>query len=111
MTALTARRISSSSVDFLTVQVDSTRGGEIPGVTLSAQAVAIALLPRGQDPDDATAWLGASWFGAAGAVRSAGILIGPGTSNVVPEGTYEVYVRVIDNPTSPVGQAGRLTVY
>lgn len=108
---VSARRMSSQSVDFLTAWVDSTRGGAVEGVSLSSQPVAIAFTAVGHDPDVTTTWRSATWFGTAGVARGAGILIGPGTSHVIAEGKYEVYVKVTDNPTIPVGHAGRLTIF
>lgn len=108
---VTNLRISSASVDFVSAWVDSTaNGGE--GITLSSQAVAIALIPVGSgDPTDATTWFGASWTGPVGTSREAAILIGPGTSHVIAEGEWSVWVKVTDSPTIPVIPAGRLTVY
>lgn len=108
---VSSRRMSSASVDFLSAWVDSTADGGT-GVTLSSQAVAIALIPIGEgDPNETTTWRGASWTGSAGVARAAAILIGPGTSHVIPEGRYDVWVRVTDTPTAPIITAGRLTVY
>lgn len=106
MTTVSARRIPSGSVEFLTVLVDT--GGV---ATLSSQPVAFALTAVGYDPDGTTTWRSASWSGEAGTSRSAAILIGPGTSHIIAEGKYEVWVKVTDNPESPIVHAGRLTIF
>jgi hypothetical protein len=105
-TTVSARRIPSGSVEFLSVWVDTD------GVaTLSSQPVAIALTPLRSDPDDDTTWRGASWAGSAATARSAAILIGPGTSHEIDAGKYEVWVKVTDNPETPIVHAGRLTIF
>jgi hypothetical protein len=100
-----ARRITSGSVEYLTVWVDS--GGT---VTLSAQTVTIAVQPQRVFPDDDTTWRAAAWSGSADTARSAAILIGPGTSNIIGKGHYDIWCKVTDSPEIPEVFCGRLTV-
>jgi hypothetical protein len=99
------RRITSGSVDFLSVWIVNHESA-----TLSAQPVYIAIQPRRVEPDEDTVWRSATWAGDAGTARAARILIGPGTSHVIPEGEYDVWSKVTDNPTIPETRHGQLTV-
>ncbi len=98
-----AIRIPVSSAEYLKVTVTAD-------VSLSAQAVSIAVIPARTRPETGD-WISATWMGSAGTTRNAAILIGPGTSNVYPLGTYDVWVKVGDTPEIPTDDAGRLTIY
>jgi hypothetical protein len=98
-----ALRIPVSSTEYLKVSVTAD-------VTLSAQTVDIAVIPARGRPT-APDWKPAAWTGSPGTTRTAMLLIGPGTSNVVALGEYDVWVRATDNPEIPTDPAGRLTVY
>jgi hypothetical protein len=111
MTALvSSRRIPSGSVEFLTAWIDSDSDGS-EGVTLSAQPVAIALQPIGSSPDEDTTWRTATWTGSPGTGRAAAILVGPGTTHVIPVGHYDVWGTITDNPEIPLVYCGRLRIY
>lgn len=101
-----ARRLTTGSVEYLGVWIDSAGT-----VTLSTQSVDIAIQPRRTPPNGATTWVAAAWTGAPGNARAASILIGPGTDNPTPAGTYDVWARVTDTPEVPEIPCGRLTVY
>lgn len=100
------RRITEGSVEFLTIWLDSAGTA-----TLSAQPIAIALTASNRNPDVTTTWRTAAWTGSAGTARGAAILIGPGTSHVIPKGTYNVWSKLTDSPEVPETFHGRLTVY
>ena len=71
------------------------------GVSLSAQAVAFSF--------DRAAWITAAWTGSAGTQRDARALVN--TGNLPAAGTYDLYVRVTDNPEIPVFSVGKVTVH
>lgn len=104
------RRITSGSVEWVSAWVDSAADGGA-GISLSAQAVAIAMQPIGVPPDGDTTWRTAAWAGTAGTARAARILIGPATSNVLAKGKYDVWSHLTDNPEVPEVYHGRLTIF
>jgi hypothetical protein len=105
-----ARRITSGSVEWVSAWLDSAADGGA-GVTLSAQAVAIAVQPVRVRPNGDTTWRTAAWAGTAGVARAARILIGPATSNVIPLGEYDIWTKLTDNPEIPEVYHGRLSIY
>lgn len=109
-TLVPSKRVASTSVEFLRAWVDSASNGE-DGATLSSQAVAFTFTTKVGSPSEDATWRGATWIGSPGTARAATILIGPGTSNVIAKGSYNVYARVTDTPEIPVVLVGRLTVY
>ncbi len=98
-----ALRIPVSSTEYLKVAVTAD-------VTLSAQTVDIAVIPARGRPT-APDWKPAAWTGSPGTTRTAMLLIGPASDNVIALGEWDVWCWVHDNPESPTDPAGRLTVY
>ncbi len=96
-------RIPVSSTEYLKVTVTAD-------VTLSAQAVSVAIIPARSRPGPPY-WQPAAWTGTAGTTRTAMLLIGPNSDNVLTVGEYDVWVLLEDNPEQPTDPAGRLTVY
>lgn len=85
-------------------------------VDISTDPVSLAFPVYGVDPV-ALDWLTSDWEVVANpAVGNykylARTLIGPGSAKTLPVGLYDVWVKVTDNPESPVIQAtGMLEIY
>lgn len=78
-------------------------------VELNTQPVFLAFLT---DPDAEPVtgdFQAATWLGAPGLSRLAGVNVGP-DGLVLAEGDYQVWWKVIDNPEKPVRRAGSLTI-
>lgn len=89
-----ARTIVRGSTEYLKVELTAD-------VTLDAQPVAFSL-------DDGTTWLAAEAVGSAEMTRTYRHLLLP---DEVPTGySFQVLVRITDNPEIPILSAGYLTV-
>ncbi len=76
-----------------------------PGVTLAAQPLAIACVPRGVQP------LSSDFKSATLSGTSATMLVGPGTTLVFTVAAlYVVWVKITATPEVPIIAAGTLTV-
>lgn len=99
------------AANIYAVSVEYIQGPLTASVPLDTQVVEVAFLPVTQPvPDDTTSWITAAWVGNAGLTRSWEILVGPGTTAVLPAGKYTVFSRVHDTPEVPVRKHDTLTV-
>lgn len=98
--------MTTGSVEYIGVWIDSAGTA-----TLSGQPVVVAVQPRRVPPNGSTTWIPATWTGAPSDARAALVLIGPGTGNAIPGGSYDVWARVTDTPEIPEIPCGRLTIY
>lgn len=98
-----ALRIPVSSAEYLKISVTAN-------VSLTSQPVHVAIVAARDRPDPGD-WQAAAWAGNAGTTRTAQLMIGPGTANVLTLGEYDIWARVTDTPEIPTDPAGRLTIY
>lgn len=59
---------------------------------------------------DRTTWMDAEWVGAEGVSREWRILLGDTNPLPTVDGSFEVFLRITDNPEVPVIKAGDLTI-
>lgn len=103
---MTSIVIPRGSVEYVTATVTLTNP---PGAVLGAQAVAISIRP---DDDTTHVWLPATWVGATPAATRQARTTSPVTFDTAgyPARTYWVFVRLVDNPETPILQAGTITI-
>lgn len=71
----------------------------------------MAFVPRGSgNPTDAD-WKTATWGNSANGWYALACLIGADTSVPLVAGMYDVWIRVVDEPETPIVLAGALEVY
>ncbi|NUW45558.1 hypothetical protein [Nonomuraea rhodomycinica] len=92
-----ATKIPSVSVEYLKVPITGPSD-----VTL--YTVQMAVIPDGQDPVTLD-WKAAIWLGT-----NAAVLIGPGATIPLSEGTYRVWVKISASPETPVLDAGLINI-
>lgn len=95
--------ISSLSKEYVLVPVSAKEAGAPIDPTTSPVEMAFAAADA--DPDD---WHEAEWE-TAGSKHYARCLVGPGEVEI-EKGLWQVWVRVTDNPETPVMRAGELRV-
>lgn len=95
---MTRSTIHRDSVEYLNVTVSAPAG-----VSLSAQPVAIAVVAGSPAVTD---WHTAAWVEGTTTAR---LLVGPAHVALTP-GYLNVWVKVTDNPETPVLKAGTITV-
>lgn len=100
--------IPRGSVEYVTATVTLTNP---PGAVLGAQTVTISIRPD-TNPPTAHVWLPATWVGATPAATRQARTTSPVTFDTAgyPARTYWVFVRLVDNPETPILQAGTITI-
>ena len=99
--------ISSQSTEYVQVPIQATIAG-LPA-NPSGDAVALSFVPAGVNAPGT--FNPGSWDVTAQGIFLAQCLVGPGAGGVVlAPGTYQVWVRVTDNPEVPIKPAGTLTI-
>ena len=71
----------------------------------SADTVQLAFMAKGAGPPGSNDWVNGVWdVGGSGisARYRAGVLVGPGGAKTLGVGTYLVWVKIADNPETPV---------
>jgi hypothetical protein len=104
----TALRISVLSTEYVKVSVSARFAGA--AVNPTSDAVSFALPLHGQPPVTGD-WKTGSWetdSTTTPAIYYARLLVGP-AGTVYPAATYDLYVKVTDNPEVPVLLAGQVT--
>jgi hypothetical protein len=91
--------ISSLSKEYVYSWVEGATGGETVEVAFIQAAKPTA-------PD----WKAAAWDNITPAGADARILIGPGTTAVLVDGTYQMWVRVTTVAEEPVLRAGPVVI-
>jgi hypothetical protein len=80
---------------------------------ISLDVVQFAFVPGGQpprrDPLDSE-WFDGFWMSQETSYFAC-ITVGPGTAVVLSEGDWAVWIKVLDNPTTPVACVDTLTIY
>lgn len=89
-------RIPSTSKQYIGIPVSGAN---------NTMPVEIAIIAATAEEPAAGDWKTAVWDGS-----SAKILIGPGTSLALADGTYRAWVRVTATPEIPVIRSGRLQI-
>jgi hypothetical protein len=108
MTVAPAWELSVISTDYIPVFVKATLHG-VP-YNPSRDPVEFAFIVGDGDPGPAD-WHTASWDTVGSSRWVAQCLVGPGTGAVLlPVGTYNVWVRVVDNPAIPTRSVGELVI-
>lgn len=107
------RRLSKLAVDDILVPVNVTVPTGANPSTID-DVVEIALVPGGQpprrDPLDSE-WQTGFWT-SNGLGLFATLTVGPGTAfGALEPGRWAVWVKVVDNPTTPVACVDTITVY
>src|SRR6266496_3261374 len=88
--------IPAASLEYVKVPITATVNGS--AVNPETDDVAFSFVAPGTAP---SSWTTGSWE-TIGTTYNARILVGPGGSVTLSKGLYEVFVRVTDNPESPV---------
>jgi len=102
--------VSSLSLEYVRVAVSATANGSV--VNVSADIVTMAFPVTGVAPVIGD-WKSSSWETDAThtpATYYARCLVGPAGTVVLTAGTYDVWVKVTDNPEIPARKAGELFV-
>jgi hypothetical protein len=99
---------SSLSLQYVPVQITVQVG--VP----TGDTVQFAFTTGGADPQ-AGDWKTASWAtnitGLPNGVYIAQCLVGPGGAVQLAAGTYQIWVKITDNPEVPVLKGGTLQIY
>jgi hypothetical protein len=106
-----AERISVLSTEYLRVPVRARSSGA--WVNPTSDVVTMALPYRGVTPVSGD-WHPASWETDATVTPNlyfARLLVGPVGGTLYQPGTYDVYVKIADNPEVPVLQPGEVVFY
>lgn len=103
--------ISTTSLEYVRVQVDAIKNGAVYDPT--TDVVAFAFLDRGKGNDlSGASWLVGSWETSPAGTHYARCLIGPGGGvATLAAGAYSVWVKISDSPEIPIKKSGALTVY
>jgi hypothetical protein len=99
--------ISTVSREYVRVPVAATISGVAYDPT--HDTVQMGFTP-GYSNDPPLAWNAAVWD-SGGPPYYALCLVGPGGTTSLTVGTYQVWVRITDNPEQPALLAGQLVVY
>lgn len=76
----------------------------------TGDVVEFAFMPVGTDPAPADFKFGI-WVACGVPLQfTAEILVGPGGTFVLPVGTYEIWIRIVDTPEIPVRSVGFLAI-
>lgn len=108
MTDTAARKLESR--EFLKYPVTKTYQGSVADPT--TDSVYFAFLPSGTRPVDAD-WVDGDWeIDPSGPTYYARVLVGAGGVPAVPLalGTYQVWLRILDDPEHPIRVVGVLKI-
>lgn len=94
--------ISDLSTVFIKTRIMATKDGNVYNPT--SDVVEVAFKAPGTDPATLD-WQTASWETAGTNVFYARLLVGPAGGYVLPTGSYRMWIRVKDNPETPVMEA------
>ena len=97
--------ISSESLEYVKVWVDAKRSGVSFDPTGDNVEMAFTTGPDVEEAD----WNESSWE-TIGRKYYARCLVGPGGAIELEDGSYEVWVRITDDPEIPVLKAGAIKV-
>jgi hypothetical protein len=103
--------VSSQSTEYVLVGVTAVVGGTLidpTGDTVQMAFVAPNISPGSGD------WKAAGWevnTVSQPHTYSVKCLIGPGGTITLSPGTYDAWVKITDNPESPIQKSGQLRVY
>lgn len=101
--------LTLSSLATMMVQVPITaRLGGSPNYNPTGDAVALAFIAGTAKPTTPD-WQPGSWATDPGPTYLAQALVGP-SAFVLSPGTYQIWVKVTDNPEQPVLMAGQLVI-
>ena len=101
---------SALDTRYLAYPVDYVVGGTIQNP--SADPVAFAFMPNPPSASPGVSdWHTGSWITTTSGIYAAQILLGPANGGyVLPVGTYNVWIRITDNPEVPVEQIDLLQI-
>jgi hypothetical protein len=103
-----AWELSVISTDYIPVFVIAKLHGVPYNPSQDPAEMAFIVGPGNPDPSD---WHTASWDTVGAARWIAQCLVGPGSGGVsLATGTYNVWVRVVDNPAIPTRSVGELVI-
>lgn len=108
--------ISSESTEFIFVAVEGLDDNSIP-INPTGDVVDLAVIPSSQAEPESGDWKTGSWETGMDpngvTVYRAKVLVGPNASPTFPltAGEYSVWVRVHDNPETPVKRSGQIIVF
>lgn len=101
--------MSVLSTQYVQIPVDTTFNGTQYDPTADVVQMAFMLTPPGLNPGNSD-WKTASWVSPGSGLYAIRCLVGPGGSNPLSVGNYNVWVKVTDNPEVPVQVAGILAI-
>jgi hypothetical protein len=99
--------LAAASTEYIRVPVTATEAGE--PVDITGDTVALGFTDS-WNSDAPAEWHPATWE-TINDVHTARLLIGPGTDVALTAGAWDVWVKVTDNPETPVLKAGVLRIY
>ena len=102
---MSTREISAESLEYVKVWVDAHRSGVSFDPTGDVVEMAFTTGPNIEEAD----WQEGSWE-TIGRKYYARCLVGPSGTIELDEGSYQVWVRITDNPEIPVLKAGNVKV-
>lgn len=95
---------SALSLEYVRASVAATDQGD--PVVVTGDPVAFAFLPWSELPTPATVFSAGNWevddSDPSNPVYYARILVGPGGTITLAAGTWDYYLKVVDNPEAPV---------
>lgn len=97
--------VSSLTKEYVKVRVIGRRDG----ADIDPTAFLVDFAFTAVDVEPTTEWAAGNWENDNG-LYYARALIGPGTSFVLADGTYDIWVRFADGTETPVRNVGRLIV-
>lgn len=101
-----ALRLSVLSTEYINIPVTARENGVVIDPTGDTVALAFKGVDETPEPGD---WVSGDWETDEGVYR-ARTLVGPGETEL-DVGTYVVWLKVSDNPETPVRRAGRLVIF
>ena len=101
-------QISVLSKEYVRVPVEARESGSV--VNPTGDLVQMAFIPDSARQPASGDWKSAVWE-TDGTIYYARILVGPGTSAVLPVGAYRVWVKITDSPEVPARPAGSLVIF
>lgn len=101
--------LSSLSTEMVQVPIEARLGGSTNSDP-TKDLVQLAFI-AGTGKPGTSDWNAGSWATDPGPEYLAQCLVGPGPGGVVLQiGTYQIWVKITDNPEIPVLQAGQLVI-
>jgi len=103
--------ISHLSTEYVLVPISATKAGVAYNPT--GDVVQMAFMPNATQQPGVSDWVAASWDTNSSSIiypYDIKCLVGPTGAITLSQGTYVIYVKIQDNPETPVLVVGQLVV-